>query len=83
MAAARAAHRIDERDPDSAPAAPQIKDAEGNVTNHNVTIDSIHILQKGVITIQVAVKGGYVFAAKATKSKPEQTAAAVANALGE
>jgi hypothetical protein len=31
----------------------------------------------------VGVKGGYVFAGKASKDKPEQTAAAVASALGE
>ena len=63
-------------------AAAQIKDADGNVTTHNVTLDSLHVLQKGQITIFVAVKGGYVFAAKATKAKPEQSAAAVASALG-
>jgi hypothetical protein len=34
------------------------------------------------ITILVGVKGGYVFAGKATKDKAEQTAAAVASALG-
>ena len=62
-------------------AAAQIKDADGNVTTHNVTLDSLHVLQKGQITIFVAVKGGYVFAAKATKAKPEQSAAAVASAF--
>ena len=60
----------------------KIADAEGGVTSHPVTIDSVHLLQKGTKNVMVGVKGGYVFAALADKSNLAQSAPSVIAALG-
>lgn len=47
-----------------------------------MTIDEIHVLKKGSVTVLVGVKGGYFFAVKADSSKdPKQTAPNATSAM--
>ena len=61
----------------------KITDADGSVNSHPVTIESVHLLQKGNKNIMVGVKNGYVFAALADKSNTAMSAPSVIAALGE
>ena len=53
----------------------KIADANGEVTNHNVTLENVHVLKKGKTSVMIGVKGGY-FMAAVTIEKPNAAAGA-------
>lgn len=59
----------------------KIKDADGNETPYNVTIDEVHLMRKGQITVFIGVKGGYFCAVFADAKVPAQTGPAASAAL--
>ncbi len=58
-----------------------IKDADGNDTHHNVTIDEVHVLKKGKTQIFLGSKGGYFFMVKSESGGGVGGGAAELNAM--